>query len=110
MSANITAVLTQREAALTVPSEAIFAMGNQSFVYVVKADSTVAMTPVQTGTRTASLVEVTQGLTEGANVVTAGHQKLFDGAKVMAIPSGMMGGGGPPQAGQADKAKDGGGS
>ena len=44
MSANVSAVLSQRTNALTIPSEAVFAEGNQTFVYVVKPDSTVART------------------------------------------------------------------
>ena len=87
MSANVTAVLSERGNALTVPNEAVFVEGNQAFVYVVKADSTVARTPLTLGTRLPDAVEVVQGLTPGMRVVRAGHQKLFDGAKVMPIPS-----------------------
>ena len=33
------------------------------------------------------VVEVVKGLESGTNVVRAGHQKLFEGAKVMPMPS-----------------------
>jgi hypothetical protein len=59
----------------------------------VKPDSTVARQPVRLGTRTADVVEVLEGLTPGMKVVRAGHQKLFDGAKVMPVPAGGMPGG-----------------
>jgi membrane fusion protein (multidrug efflux system) len=87
MSANVAAVLGTRQGAITIPNEAIFASGNQSFVFVVKQDSTVTRTPVTLGTRLPDVVEVVQGLASGSHVVRAGHQKLFEGAKVMPIAS-----------------------
>jgi membrane fusion protein (multidrug efflux system) len=87
MSANVYAVLSQRPRAITIPSEAVFASGNQSFVFVVKPDSTAARVAITLGTRLADVVEVVQGLDPGTKVVRAGHQKLFDGAKVMPIVS-----------------------
>src|SRR5713101_1581192 len=41
MSANISVVLSERLGAITIPNEAVFASGNQSFVFVVKPDSSV---------------------------------------------------------------------
>ena len=66
-------------------SEAVFASGNQSFVFALKADTTVARVPVVLGMRLADVVEVAQGLAPGTLVVRAGHQKLFEGAKVMPV-------------------------
>ncbi|MGQ0723528.1 MAG: efflux RND transporter periplasmic adaptor subunit [Candidatus Eiseniibacteriota bacterium] len=109
MSANVRSVLAARESALTVPSEAVFAEGAEFLVYVVQEDGTVARTPIQLGIRLTGSVEVVQGLTEGQLVVRAGHQKLYPGAKVMAVnsqaPAG--GGGGPiaPPAGAAAPAE-----
>jgi membrane fusion protein (multidrug efflux system) len=87
MSANVRSVLAARESALTVPSEAVFAEGAEFLVYVVQEDGSVARTPIQLGIRLTGSVEVTQGLTEGQLVVRAGHQKLYPGAKVMAVNS-----------------------
>ena len=87
MSANVSAVLGERPNALTIPNEAIFGSGNQSFVFIVKADSTVARVPLTLGTRLSDVVEVVAGLQEGMTVVRAGHQKLFDGGKVMPMSS-----------------------
>jgi membrane fusion protein (multidrug efflux system) len=87
MSANISAVLSERPNALTIPSEAVFGSGNQSFVFIVKADSTVARAPLTLGTRYPDVVEVLNGLEPGMTVVRAGHQKLFDGGKVMPMMS-----------------------
>jgi membrane fusion protein (multidrug efflux system) len=87
MSANISAVLSERMDALTVPNEAVFAEGNQTLVYVVGPDSTVSRVPVTLGTRLSDVVEVVDGLKEGARVVRAGHQKLFEKAKVIPVQS-----------------------
>ena len=85
MSANVSAVLSERANALTVPNEAVFVSGNQPFVYVVKADSSVAKAALTLGTRLADVVEVVQGLQPGNTIVTAGHQKIYDGARVLPI-------------------------
>jgi len=85
MSADISAVLGVRPNALTIPNEAVFGSGNQTFVFIVKPDSTVSRIPLTLGTRMSSVVEVLQGLKPGMSVVRAGHQKLFEGSKVMPI-------------------------
>lgn len=87
MSANVSAVLGQRENALTVPNEAIFVSGADSYVFVVKEDNSVVRQALTLGTRMANAVEVVSGLSPQSTVVTAGHQKLYDGAKVMPVNS-----------------------
>jgi membrane fusion protein (multidrug efflux system) len=89
MSVNVSAVLSQRPEAVTVPSEAVFSEGGESFVYVVKEDSTVTRSPLTLGTRLPDQVEVVKGLAAGQWVVRAGHQKLFEGAKVIPIMSAV---------------------
>ena len=109
MSASVSVVLSERAKALAVPSEAVFSEGGQTFVYVVKADSTVERTALTLGTRQADVVEVVQGLTDGARIVTAGHQKLFPGAKVIPTDAGAAAGGSsgaPGAAAGAGGAKD----
>lgn len=93
MSANIEVVLHRRASALTVPSDAVFVEGGQAFVYLVNADSTVTRTAVNLGTRLAAVVEVVGGLSEGQQVVKAGHQKLYEGAKVAPVSSAAGEGG-----------------
>ena len=87
MSANISAVLSTRADALTIPNEAVFGSGGHSFVFVIGPDSTVHRTAVTLGSRTPEIVEVLQGLAVGTRVVRTGHQKLFDGGKVMPVMS-----------------------
>jgi membrane fusion protein (multidrug efflux system) len=93
MSATVETVLSARGRAMTVPSEAVFVEGGQTFVYLIKADSTVARTAVQLGTRLSDVVEVTEGLAEGQQLVRAGHQKLFEGARISPMPGGGQEGG-----------------
>jgi len=107
MSANVSVVLSQREKAITVPSEAVFSEGGKNFVFVVKADSTVTRSELTLGTRLSDVVEVVAGLQAGQQVVRAGHQKLFEGAKVIPIQSGA---GAPGAPGGAEAAKGGGAS
>lgn len=97
MSANVAVTLAQRPNALTVPDEAVFAEGAQTFVYVVKGDTAVVKTAVSIGARDEAHAEIVSGLTAGQSVVSAGHQKLYDGAKVMPLPpgGGMPGAGAP---------------
>lgn len=95
MSASVALVLDERAEALTVPSPAVFITAGQTYVYVITPDGVVARTPVQLGTRTADAVEVLSGLADGQKVVTAGHQKLYDGAKVAPVDAGAPGQGGP---------------
>jgi membrane fusion protein (multidrug efflux system) len=85
MSASIEVVLNQRANALTVPSGAVFVEGGQTYVYVIKPDSVVTRTAVVLGSRLAGVVEVTAGVDEGQQVVKAGHQKLYEGAKVAPV-------------------------
>jgi membrane fusion protein (multidrug efflux system) len=90
MSADVSAILAEREGSLTVPDEAVFAQGDQSFVYVVSAD-TVTLRPIAVGSRDSSRVEVTRGLEAGERVVRAGYQKLFPGAHVLPVGAGAPG-------------------
>jgi membrane fusion protein (multidrug efflux system) len=105
MSADVLVTLAERSKALVVPDEAVFAQGNENFVYVVKADSTVARVAIRLGTRDSSQVEVLGGIDAGVMVVRAGHQKLFDGARVMPV-SNMGGAAEPPAAETAEQPGD----
>lgn len=107
MSASVALVLDERAEALTVPSPAVFITAGQTYVYVITPDGVVARTPVQLGTRTADAVEVLSGLADGQKVVTAGHQKLYDGAKVAPMDAGAPGQGGAGGAAAAAPASGG---
>jgi membrane fusion protein (multidrug efflux system) len=101
MSANVAVTFSERPGALVVPDEAVFAEGSQSFVFVVRADSTVTRTAIQLGLRDSSRVEVLHGLEPGQQVVRAGHQKLFEGARVMPITEAGAAAPGAPRGAKA---------
>jgi len=91
MSADVNAVLAERAQAVTVPDEAVFAEGDRNFVFVVQPDSTVVRRAIKLGARQPGRVEVADGLKGGEKVVRAGHQKLFEGAKVAPVESAPAG-------------------
>ena len=103
MSADVSATLAERPGALTIPDEAVFAQGDQNFVYVVSAD-TVALRPIGIASRDSARVEVSRGLSAGDVVVRAGYQKLYPGAHVMAVPPGGPGAGAPAGGAAAGRA------
>jgi len=87
MSANVAVTLSQRESALTIPSEAVVLDQNQPYVFTVKPDSTIARVAVRLGSRTRHYVEVLSGVDASQSIVRAGQQKIFDGAKVVPVSS-----------------------
>ena len=84
MSADVTAVLTERAEAVTVPSEAVFAEGDQPSSTSSRPTAPSHARRHARASGRPGTVEVTQGLEAGEQVVRAGHQKLFQGAKVAA--------------------------
>lgn len=67
--------------ALVVPDQALVPQGGEVFVYRVDGH-TAKRVAVKTGLRADSKAQIVAGLKAGDVVVTAGHQKLQDGAPV----------------------------
>ncbi|MBD8636483.1 MULTISPECIES: efflux RND transporter periplasmic adaptor subunit [unclassified Stenotrophomonas] len=70
--------------ALIVPEIAVVQVGRESFVYRLKADSTVERADVMTGARRAGVVELKQGIRPGERIIIDGTGKLRPGLKVEA--------------------------
>jgi membrane fusion protein (multidrug efflux system) len=71
------------EEALTVPVQAIQRdTAGHAQLYVVKADDTVELRPVQVGRSTGQRAVIAQGLKAGDHVVVEGFQKIRPGAAV----------------------------
>lgn len=70
---------------MTVPQAALQRGAKGPFVYVVQADGTVAMRPVQTGAVDEGNVAVQGGVHAGDRVVTDGTDRLRDGAAVEVV-------------------------
>jgi len=77
--ARVLVVVGKRENALLVPESAIFARDEKPYVYRVVGER-AARTPVVLGQRRPGFVEVREGLSRDALVVTAGQQQLRDGS------------------------------
>jgi len=80
-----------REAAIVVPESAVVFDHQGTFVWRVSKDRSAERVPIQTGLRTAGLVEVTLGLHAGETIVSAGTHKLREGSPIAALPSGVAG-------------------
>ena len=68
-----------RTSALTVAQSALVVRDGYSYVFKVDADSRAVQLKVNTGRRLDGRIEIVDGLTEGAQVVTAGAGFLTDG-------------------------------
>jgi membrane fusion protein (multidrug efflux system) len=88
--ARVNLVLHRRAQALTIPETAVVPRGEERFVYRIDGDRAV-LTRVDLGERRAGRVEVTAGLNAGDEVVTAGHLRLRDGARVRAAAAPAAG-------------------
>lgn len=102
MFARARVVLRENPDALTVPEEAIFNQGTETFVWRVDGGK-VQRAKVETGIRRDAKVEVRSGLKAGDQVVTAGQLRLQrDGQEVRVIdPNRRPGGpGGGPGKGE----------
>jgi multidrug efflux system membrane fusion protein len=79
---NVLLRLGEQQNVLIVPSQAVQAGQQGSFVFVVKPDMTVAVRDVKTGQTTENETEILQGLNPGETVVTDGQVRLVPGTKV----------------------------
>jgi len=71
---------------ILVPSEAILASGQETFVMVEK-DGVVHKTAVVTGPSSRTQTVIVRGLATGQNVVVAGNNQVSDGAQVVVTGS-----------------------
>ena len=82
--ARVTVLLELKEAALSVPEQAIVPQGDSQFVFKI-VDGKVKLTKVVIGTRREGRVEIVEGLAAGDQVVTAGQLKIRDGTPVSVV-------------------------
>jgi multidrug efflux system membrane fusion protein len=89
---NVVLTLGMDTQATVVPTQAVQVGQDKSFVYVAKADGTVEMRTVQTGTTTGTMTVIENGLKPGEQVVTDGQLRLVPGAKYQVRGQGQEGG------------------
>jgi multidrug efflux system membrane fusion protein len=88
---NVRLPLETRPNAILLPTAAVQRGAAGTFVYVLKDDMTVAVTPVKLGPVQGEVSSVESGVAAGAKVVVDGADRLRDGAKVE--PVARAGGG-----------------
>lgn len=79
---NIRLLLDTHKDVTTISTAGIQRGVPGTFVYLVNADSTVSVRPIQLGVTDGDRVEVRSGLTPGERIVIDGADKLRDGAKI----------------------------
>jgi membrane fusion protein, multidrug efflux system len=86
----VNARLLQQEktGVILLPSAAIQRNTNNTYVYLIKPDSTVTIRNIKIGTTEGDQTEITSGLTAGDKVVMTGVDKLQEGSKVAATLQG----------------------
>ena len=82
MYVNVLITLAEQSNATVIPSQAITAGQQGSFVYVVSAEGTVAPRPVVSSRSVEGRAVIEQGLKPGETVVTDGQVRLVPGARV----------------------------
>ena len=97
---NVRLLLDTLHDAIVVPGAAMQQGSSGSYVYVVKADSTVSMRAVTPGPSSGDLSSITKGLQAGERVVVDGADQLRDGARVMVPGAAAAAGNAPPGTGQ----------
>jgi multidrug efflux system membrane fusion protein len=97
---NVVVTLTTDRAAIVVPSVAVQAGQQGSYVFAVKQDQTVEMRPVTVSRIRGTESVIESGVTPGETVVTDGHLRLVPGGRISVKPPVDGGRGGPLDAGR----------
>ena len=82
---DIDFILAEKSGALTIPLSALYRDDNGWAVYRI-TDERARHTPVQTGLRTATDVEITEGLANGDRVILQPDENIHDGSRVQTPP------------------------
>ena len=91
----------EKRGVVLVPSAAVQRNSSNTYVYVVKPDSTVTVRQVKLGTSDDNNTEITSGVVQGDVVVMTGVDKLQEGSKVAVNLEGGTPGKNAPAGGAA---------
>jgi membrane fusion protein (multidrug efflux system) len=83
MFARVVLIIEDLKDRILVPETALVPLGQEHFVYLL-LDKKVKLTKVKIGQRRGGRIEIAEGLTKEAIVITEGAMKLRDGAAVRA--------------------------
>ena len=90
---NVRLLVEEKRGVTLVPSAVIQRNSQQTYVYLVKPDSTVTVRQVKIGTTEGDQSEITDGLSPGDEIVMTGVDRLQEGSKVNAQTEGEEGAG-----------------
>jgi membrane fusion protein, multidrug efflux system len=85
---SVRLAVAQQHNAISVPLSALQQGQGGASVYIVQPDGTVRQRLVTVAQTLDGRALISQGLTAGETVVTAGQYRLYDGAKVSQVPAG----------------------
>ena len=105
---NVRMPVETKPNATLAPSAAIQRGVAGTFVYVVKDDKTVTVTPVQIGSTQGEITQIESGVAPGAMVVVDGADRLREGAKVEVVTRDAPVPASPDAARRGPRGKDGG--
>jgi multidrug efflux system membrane fusion protein len=88
---NVRLRLEVRKGATVVPAQAVQRGPSGAFAFVVSAEETVQMRPLQIGRMEDGLALIDSGLEPGERVVLDGHYRLQPGSRVRAVEGGGKG-------------------
>jgi membrane fusion protein, multidrug efflux system len=81
---NVRLLVQEKQGAVLLSSAGIQRSGTNTYVFLVKSDSTVTLRNVTVGTTDGDQNEITSGLQPGDTVVVTGVDKLIEGSQVRA--------------------------
>jgi len=84
LMADVRASVNEPSASVYIPSKCIFSDDNGDYVYVVSGNQAAKM-PVTKGRKKNAYMEITQGLTQGNEVILQSSQSLEDGMKMRVL-------------------------
>lgn len=88
MTARVRFIANEKRDGLLIPLTAIFQQGKQAAVWIVAADRTVSLRPVQVAAYRDDGAVITGGLAAGERIVSNGVHRLAAGEKIRIIESG----------------------
>lgn len=99
MTVTVSLIIAERTDVLLVPVEAILTTGGQTYVQVMLDDGTIEDRTVTVGVSSWQYSEITDGLSEGEQVVLPEGSTTTTTTEDEMFPGGMMNGGGMPMGG-----------
>lgn len=87
MFAAMKLITQERKNVIALPLTALSTYYDESVVYVLKEQGTVERRTVQTGLASETVIEITDGLDAGEEVVVQGVSNITDGTKVQRVDS-----------------------